>query len=290
MRRTVLGFAATTLALVAAPIECGAQEAVAPASTAAPAAMPPFAASYADIADLADAAPLIVRVQPRRIAAVATQAARPRMGRFYVEARTVSLIARKAAGDATLGATVAFLADLPLDPRGRPPALRKRDVVLFARAVPGRPGELALVAPDALLVWSPDVDTRLRAIVTALLAADAPAKVTGVRELVNTPGNLAGASETQVFLATADGSAASLTVDHAPGQPARWGVSFSELVAATGSPPQRDTLPWYRLACFLPPTAPDAANRSETPEARTQAADDYRFVVAQLGTCPRLRR
>jgi hypothetical protein len=111
-----------------------------------------------------------------------------------------------------------------------------------------------------------------------------------VRELVDTPGNLAGASETQVFLTTADGSAASLTIERSPGEPPRWGASFSELVAATRAPPARDTLAWYRLACFLPRAAPPGANRSETPESSAQADADYRFVIAQLGGCPRLRR
>ncbi len=251
---------------------------------------PPFIASYADIVDLADAAPLVVRVQLRKIAPVAAPAARAGTGRFYVEAQTVALIARKTPGDPALGATVAFLVDLPLDAKRRPPAIKKRDAFVFARSEVGRPGELALIAPDALLLWDADVDARLRAIVTALIAPDGPAKVTGVRELVNTPGNLAGASETQVFLTTADGSAASLSIEHRPGQPPRWGASFSELVAATASPPARDTLAWYRLACFLPREAPAEANHSEGADARAQAADDYRFVIGALGPCPRLRR
>jgi hypothetical protein len=277
------------LALGAVPVASHAQS-EGPASETSPQTeqAPPFTASYADIADLADNAPLIIRAQMRRLTPIKETQVRPRTGRFYIEARTIALVARRNDG-ATLGQNLAFLADLPLDARNRPPTLKRRDVLLFARAVLGRPGELALVAPDALLLWSPEIDARLRAIVTSLLAPDAPAKVTGVRELVNTPGNLAGTSETQVFLATATGSAASLTIERTPGQPPRWGASFSELVAAIGSPPARDTLAWYRLACFLPAAAPDDANRSETPETRAQAADDYRFVIAQLGACPRLR-
>lgn len=254
---------------------------------------PPYDATYADVADLSDGAPLVVRIQPRKLARIEDERARglkPGRGRFYIEARTVALVAGKPAAGQELGPTVAFLADLPLDARGRPPVIAKRDVLVFARLAPGRPDQLTLVAPDALLLWTPATNERIRAVVTALLAPDAPVKVTDVREMVNTPGNLAGESETQVFLATADGSAASLTIEHTPGEPPRWGASFSELVAATRASPPRDTLAWYRLACFLPRSAPPGANRSDTPEASAQADADYRFVIAQLGSCPRLRR
>jgi hypothetical protein len=256
---------------------------------AAPADGPPLAASYADIADLLDTAPLVVRVHPRTIARVDDARAggvRSGAGRFYIEAQTVALVF----GHAELAPSLSFLADLPLDSKGKPPVLKKRDALLFARPVAGNPGQLALVAPDAMLLWTPESDARTKAILTDMLKPDAPAKVTGVREIVFVPGNLAGEGETQVFLRTANGSAASLTIEHRSGAPVRWGASFSELTADIDAPPQRDTLQWYRLACFLPRTVPAEANRSDGPASQAQALSDYDTVLDALGDCPHLRR
>ena len=117
--------------------------------------------------------------------------------------------------------------------------------------------------------------------------ADAPVRVTGVRELLHVPGTLSGQGETQIFLTTGDGSAASITVRHEPGAPPVWGASFSELVADVGNPPQQDTLAWYRLACFLPDAPPQGANVSGGYAERRQAEADYRMVIGELGPCRR---
>ncbi len=245
--------------------------------------------TYADLADLADSAPLVVRAQLRRLVAVEPERARgvaPGQGRFFIEARTQALIA----GPGALGEQLRFLADLPLDSRGRPPKLKKVSTILFARAVPARPGELQLVAPDALVVWDPVSDARLRAILGELLGADAPPRVSGVREAINVPGNLAGESETQLFLATPGGEPAAITVVHRPGQRPSWSLSFTELLGAGARPPERETLAWYRVACFLPQTLPAAAHVSGNAAGRDQAAEDYGLVRLQLGPCPRNRR
>lgn len=253
-------------------------------SAAPPALLP----TYADLADLADGAPLVIRAQPRKIAAVEPARARglrAGWGRFYVEARTEALIA----GRAPLGEALQYLVDLPLDPKGKPPAIKKKSVVLFARAVPGRPGELQLVAPDAQVLWDPALDLRIKGVLRELYAPSAPPRISGVREAVHVGGDLAGAGETQIFLLSASGEPAAITISSAPGRAPRWGVSFSELVASDLAP-ARDTLGWYRLACFLPPVLPAAANLSDDPADRTAAAQDYAFVREQLGACPRIRR
>lgn len=253
-------------------------------------APPPASAvlTYADLADLADGAPLVIRAQPRKIVAVEPERARgvrPGWGRFYVEARTEAVIA----GNQPLGQQIRYLVDLPLDPKGKPPQIKKKSVVLFARAVPGRPGELQLVRADGQLLWDAPLDARLRGVITELYAPDAPHRVTGVREAIHVGGDLAGEGESQLFLTTANGEPAAITVARRPGMAPRWSVSFSEVVAGDAAPPARDSLSWYRLACFLPAQLPPAANISLTAADRTAAARDYRFVMEQLGPCPRSR-
>lgn len=243
-------------------------------------------ATYADVADMADSAGFVMRARVTRVSRVEDARApnvKAGSGRFYIEARVAALLA----GSAAIGESVKYLVDMPLDPEGRPAKLKKREVLLFARGVPGRPDELQLVGPGAQQLWSVEAEARVRAVLSALVAADAPARVTGVRELLYVPGNLAGQGETQIFLATRGGSAASITVRHEPGKAPAWGVSFSELVADVTRPPQADTLEWYRLACFLPNVPPRGTNVSPGLVAKRQAEADYRMVLGELGVCRR---
>ena len=245
--------------------------------------------TYADLATLADSADLVLRAQVRSMARVENERApglKAGQGRFYVKAKTHALLS----GSRGVGDSLAYLVDLPVDARGKPPALKKQDVLIFARPVPGSVEMIQLVAPDAQILWSERSETMLRTILQDLLSPDAPPVITGVREIIHVPGNLAGAGETQIFLSTRDRSAASITVHHEPGRPPAWGVSFSELVADVTRPPQRETLEWYRLACFLPNTVPPAANLSESAMSRQQAISDYRMVLGQLGECRSNRR
>lgn len=244
--------------------------------------------TYADLADLADATPLVIRAQPRKIIKVEPERARglrAGWGRFYIEAKTEALIA----GTVPLGAALTYLVDLPLDPKGKPPAIKKKSVVLFARAVPGRPGELQLVAPDAQLLWDPALEMRIKSLLAELYAPGAPHRITGVREAIHVSGELAGESETQIFLTAANGDPAAVTVSRRPGQAPRWGVSYSEL-AVSDAAPRRDTLGWYRLACFLPRALPESANISSRLADQSRAAADYAAVMAALGPCSRTRK
>lgn len=245
--------------------------------------------SYADLADLADSSALVARAEVRRIVPVEPERARgvaTGYTRYYIEARTSALIA----GPGLIGGALRYLADLPTPPKGKVPDLKKQQVLLFALDSHGRPGELQLSSPDAQVIWTAETEARLRGILAELAAADAPPRIKGVREAIHVPGSLAGEGETQMFLATANDSAASLTVHHEPGLSPRWGVSFSEVVEApTGAPP-RDTLAWYRLACFLPAELPRGANLSARREDWVRAEADYRLVRTSLGDCPRTRR
>jgi hypothetical protein len=226
-----------------------------------------------------------VRVEPERASGV-----RPGWARFYFEAKTQSLLA----GNSVIGESLRYLGDLPLDARGKPPMLTKKQVLLFAglastSAPAERIGELRLITPDAQVPWDPVSEAKLRAILPELLAANAPPQITGVREAINVAGELAGQSETQIFLSARNSGAAAISVTRRPGAAPVWGVSFSE-AAEGGKAPPRETLRWYRLACFLPPALPRGSNLSESPGEKAQAEADYRQVMGELGSCPRLRR
>jgi hypothetical protein len=277
----MIRFAAATLTLLAAVLPI-------PAAADSPPKPAPAPVTYADLADLADATPLVIRAQPRKIIKVEPERARglrAGWGRFYVEAKTEALIA----GTAPLGGALTYLVDLPLDPKGKPPAIKKKSVVLFARAVPGRADALQLVAPDAQLLWDPALETRIKSLLAELYAPGAPHRITGVREAIHVGGDLAGEGETQIFLTAANGDPAAITVSRKPGQAPRWGVSYSEL-AVSDAAPRRDTLGWYRLACFLPWALPESANISERSADRAAAAADYGYVIGELGSCPRTRK
>ncbi|MBS0475617.1 MAG: hypothetical protein JSR28_10810 [Proteobacteria bacterium] len=262
---------------------------VAPAmADSRPSVPAPQVASFADIVDLADGAPLVVRAQVRKVAAVEPERAsgvRPGWIRAYVEARTEALIA----GRRAVGERLVYLVDVKADARGKLPALKKKSVILFARPVADRPEELQLVAPDAQLPWDPALEARVKGVLGELYAAGAPQKITGVREALHVTGNLAGEGETQVFLSSANAEPAALTISRAPGRAVQYGASFSELVGAGAGLPARDTLAWYRLACFLPARLPAGANIARSTEDRAAAALDYRAVMDQLGPCLRTR-
>ena len=124
-------------------------------------------------------------------------------------------------------------------------------------------------------------------ILAELASPDAAPAVSGVRDALSVPGTLAGESETQVFLATPGGDPISLTMIRRPNMAPAWGVSFSEIVDQAARPPERETLAWYRLACFLPAQLPGSANLAQDSASRARAAADYSLVIQQLGPCPR---
>ena len=242
--------------------------------------------TYADVADLSYSAGLIALVRVDTMIAVdpsRSAAGRRGYGRFYIEGEARALLVSRK----PLGRNVRYLVDLPLDGRGRADDLEGEEVFIFARRVAGKPGELQLVTPTAQLPWSPAGEARLRAILRAAVSPDAPPPVTGVRALLHVPGALLEQGRTQIFLDTQDGSFASVTVRHRPGERPSWHASFSELIKDAGGPPSPDSLEWYRLACSLPDMPPPGANISRTQEARARAVADYRLVLETLGQCKR---
>ncbi len=241
---------------------------------------------YADVAELVLGSPAILDLRIRssaRIKGAEAANVAPGHARFYVEADVLALIR---ANDA-MPARVGYVVDVPLDARGRVPRLEKRRVLAFARPVAGRPQMVQLTTLDAQRDWSAELDAMVRRIVREVLAPEAPPEVTGLGNAFHVPGTLPGEGETQIFVQTATGAPISLSILRRPGQDRRWAVALGEIVDESAGPPQRDTLLWYRLACGLPRSLPDASVSGEDPDNARAAREDYRFVIEQLGTCRR---
>lgn len=248
----------------------------------------PPAYSYADLAD---------RVLPAPVAMIATvtnairlrpeQAPGLRAGdaRVFVEATAKSLIR----GPADIPPRIRYLADVRLDAKGRPPKLKKSEMLLLARTVPGKAGTLQLVARDAQLPNSPELERRVRAILTEAVRSDAPPQITGIGGAFHVVGAIPGEGETQIFVSTPNNRPISLNVLRRPGEQRAWSVALSEVVDEAARPPARDTLLWYRLACGLPRALPDDTVAELDAGAAEAARDDYRFVLDQLGACTRNR-
>ena len=220
--------AAATLAL-AHPL--AAQQPAAPALT------------YADLVQLGEASQLVLHARIRNQVALKPERA-PGLAaghvRLFIEAETLSLIS----GTVPVGQRFKYLVDVPLDAKGKPPKLKKAEVLLFARPVDGRPAEVQLVGPGAQQLYTAALAERLRPVLTALVQPDAPPRVVRVADALAVEGTLVGESETQLFLDTESDGPVSVTVVRRPGQPPRWGVSWTEIVDQSARAPAKETLAW----------------------------------------------
>jgi hypothetical protein len=257
-----------------------------PAESQAP---PAAAPTYADLADLALAAPVAAQVRIADAVAVKAERApdlRPGLARFYVEAALVSLIR----SPRTLPPRLSYVVDLPLDSRGKPPRLRKGgEFLVLAAPVAGKPGELRLAAPDAQIPFTPERAATLRSIIGEASSASPPPRIAGIGRAFHVPGAIRGESETQIFLQTAGGAPVSLTVLRRPGETPQWAVALSEIVDEAAAPPAPGTLLWYRLACGLPRALP-RQSLAEAGENKAAIEADYRLILDRLGPCVRSRR
>lgn len=250
----------------------------------------PVSYSYADLADRALAGPVAMtaivtgatRLKPEQAPGLATGFAR-----LLVEAQATSLIR----GPGGIPPRVRYLADMPLDAKGRVPKLTRKPVLLLAKLVPGRAGELQLVSPDAQfpLESASGVETSVRRILTQATGTEAPPAITGLTGAFHVAGTIQGEAETQLFMSTAAGRPISISVLRRPGEERSWSVALSEIVDQGAKPPPKETLLWYRLACGLPRRLPNPVIANITAAQAEAVRQDYRFVLDQLGTCTRNR-
>jgi len=259
-----------------------AQRIIPVAESPAPAPLP----DYADYASLVLRSPLIIDVTVRNVSEIKGPEAvgvATGFGRFYLEADVLALVR----GSEALPKRLGYVADLPLDAKGRPPKLSKMRALLFARTLPGRPDMVQLAALDGQRRWTPETDALVRRIAQEVVATDAPPMIIGVGNAFHVPGSLPGEGETQIFLTTKDGRPVSLSILRRPGESPRWAVALSEIVDEAAKPPERNTLLWYRLACSLPAKLPDSSVAGQADADATVAREDYALVVDSLGKCRR---
>lgn len=280
----------SALALLASTSPVYAQSGKNPATSAESAAVAASASRYnfADIADLADHAPMVLDATIR----TASKVDKPFTAdggvvrqRYFIEADISALIRASQA----MPKQISYLVDIPLDSKGKSPKLKKQRVLVFARAVPGKAGALQLVAPDSQLFWDATAEQWTRNVIAELLKPQAPARITGVSTAFHAPGSVTGAGETQIFLSTASGAPASLSVSSVPGATPTWSATFGELVNDADGMPAPATLGWYRLACGLPATLPASAFNDGGVEHRAKIEADYMLVRQGLGDCTRTR-
>jgi hypothetical protein len=265
--------------------------ALAQSGTAAPVSAPapaPSPYSYADVADLATAAPVTVLATVRKTTQLPPERAPGVRGghvRLFVEADVESLIR----GSGALARRITYLVDVPVNAKGKPPKFKKARVLLFGRIAPGTTASIQLAAPDAQLSADAATEALARRILTEAVRPDAPPRITGIANGFHVSGTLPGDGETQLFLKTDTGTPVSLSIVRSGGTPPVWAAAFGEIVDESAAVPARDTLGWYRLACGLPRTVPDAVLVGTDGADRDAARADYAFVLAQLGVCPRTR-
>lgn len=246
----------------------------------------PAQLTYADLVELALASDQVIRVEiddqtnvpPERAPGLAAGQAR-----LYLEAVTRSLLA----GSGPVGESLSFLADRPLTASGKRPKLKRETFLIFAKRVSGQPGMVQLAGPKAMQAFTPELEARVRHVLTQLVQGDQPPLLTGVREVMSVQGNLTGESETQIFFETQTGEPVSLTVLRRPGLRAQWGASWTDIVDQSARPPEPQTLQWYALACHLPPQLPADAFLQPDAESRERARADYALVLDQIGRCER---
>jgi hypothetical protein len=246
------------------------------------------AAAYADVADLVVISPLIVDATIRNLQMIAPEQAvgvPAGLQRMLVEADITALIR----GQGGITPRVRFLLDVPKDAKGKIPKLKKQRLFLLGSTVAGRPGEIRLSRPNALISWSAENDTLVRSVTQEAVQIDAPPKITGVISAFYSAGTVLGEGETQVFLKTAKEQPLSLSVLSRPGQAKSWAVSTAEVIDESATAPAKFTLLWYRLACDLPRTlSSDLVEAAESDNA-ARAQADYKFVLDSLGPCGRKR-
>jgi len=236
-------------------------------------------ASYADVADLALASPVVVRatiIAARTLPRNAASTVAADRARVMVTAQVTNLLVAPGATTATL----MWLWDAPADARGRPPKAKGLDVLAFV-AAPDANGGTRLMSRRGQQNWDPALADRVKQVVAEARGGTVP-EFRGVTNGFRADGTISGESESQFFLATNDGKPATLVVQKRPAEMLRVLVARGDIIDDSAQRVQPGSLLWYRLACGLPAHLPAAAGGSSTALAR-----DWTDAMTSLGPCGR---
>lgn len=279
-------FAGALLAVAMALASGTAARADQPLPAPARAAPTPAAAplSWTDLADLALASPVVLTASIRGADKVRQRSAMDiPSGHLRVLVRADLTAALKAPG--LLPAAAAWLWQGPADARGRPPFGKTAPVLVFAAPLSGgsdpQTQPLRLISPHGQQPWTGQTEAMVRDILAQALRPGAQGLlVTAVADGFHTAGAIAGASESQFFLATEGGKPMTLVVRRQPGVPADVAVATDDLVDRA-APVAPRTLVWRGLACGLPPALPAPL------AGHAELAADYALARRAIGACGR---
>src|SRR3546814_8988873 len=148
---------------------------------------------------------------------------------------------------------------------------------------------MVLTGPHSQIARTEEAARTIRASLTESNANSRRCKITEVGDAFHVPGTIPGESETQIFLRTSDQRPVSLSVLRRPGEAPKWSGSLDEMVDESSAPAGRDTLLWYRLACFLPGQLPQSSVENASPDQAEAFRTDHRFILEPPGPCDRQR-
>lgn len=234
---------------------------------------------FAVVADLTVAAPVVVQARIARAERLPDRDSpglAPGHARLLVTAALDSAIV----APAPVPAELTWLWDAPLDAKGKL-AKRKNLPVMAWIATPSPDGKTRLIAANAQQPWTPTLDSTVRGIATENRSGVVP-KFTAVTSGFRADGTVTGESESQFFLATADGPGATLIVTTRPGAARRVTVAKGDVIDESATTVKSGSLLWYRLACTLPAKLPLEAGGDDK-----ALADDWNAAIVGLGPCSR---
>lgn len=235
-------------------------------------------AGFADIAELALAAPVVVRAtitKARKISAKSAPDVAPGRVRLLVTAQLSNVLVAPGG----LGQNLQWLWDAPLDSRGRPPQAKGLDILAFLTVSPAADGSSRLASRRAQQPWDSALADTVRAVVADNRSGDVPI-FRGVSNGFRADGTVPGESESQFFLTTATGKPATLVVQNRPGEVRRVLLARGDIIDDSAQRVLPGTLLWYRLACFLPARLPAVAGADDIALAK-----DWRDALTSLGPC-----
>lgn len=235
--------------------------------------------SYADLADLTLAAPVIVRAtitRSERISDKDSPGLKPGRARLLITAAVDAAIIAPGA----IPASLSWLWDAPLDPRGKTPKPKGQPILAWLDT-PAADGKSRLISALALQPFDAATETRTRSIATEARSGTVPI-ITGVSNGFRADGTVKGESESQFFLTAADGKGLTMVVTARPGEPRRIAVARGDVIDESATIVKPETLLRYRLACFLPVQLP-----AKSGGGNPALAADWRAAITSLGPCGR---